>query len=805
MILLKREDLEGTLIREVPARVASIADLLPWDVFLDQGVVGIKRHGYLAGWRLQGRPKLEAGGSGETLAAWTRALLQLSQRCLVHHVTHRFETGIEGEPSHYPDAWSRAVETERLQRFERDKSYSVRQSLWLSWYPTKTDAFLSPEREVEAFERVSSELARSLEGCTALSRLDNAEICADLAGMVQQDNTESMAAPPEDGPLDCWLAQTAMRATDSVLQIGERWVVPISLVTVPTEVRPSLVERLSHVRASYRIVHRLVMLDQESARKGIESKRRGWGLSAFSWSMVFRGLMGVRAVDRAESPRWLTDLEDECDEAIGGLWRDRHVLLTSVVFVYGKTQEEAEHSAAAIREEMRRQGMGAERELWDLGEVWHGALPGVVSSNLRRHQVPLPYAVSLLSKQGVDSGPRRCPHPKYRHLGPLLVVRTPAGEPYRLSLHADDVGHTLIVGPTGSGKSVLLNCLVFGQRRYRGAIVRSLDVDGSQVGHALASGSEYFELDPASSAPVAPLAMVGDVPGALHALGFVAELIHQQGVQVGPTELKLLRRALQQCGELDRQHRTLTTFAAKVSSQSLRTALSPYVEGGAYGALFDGVPAESKQRAPYVLYEMRHVLNSDATVRGPMVRHLLSEFLSALDQRSLGVLAIEEGPRMMESSRIVSELKDVLQTVRKLHGSIWFVAHDPIDIVDGPLSTTLQGACQTRIFLPRRSISERSAAAYRDLGLTDRLTEELTEAVPRRQYLVTRPEGHQWFDLELSDLALAAMGVAGRESAELLKFKARHGERWLEHWLESRDVKTSERELYLRHLGRETR
>ena len=49
---------------------------------------------------------------------------------------------------------------------------------------------------------------------------------------------------------------------------------------------------------------------------------------------------------------------------------------------------------------------------------------------------------------------------------PLMVTRTDGATPFRLVTHVGDVGHTLVVGPTGVGKSVLLATLVLQFRRY---------------------------------------------------------------------------------------------------------------------------------------------------------------------------------------------------------------------------------------------------------------------------------------------------------------------------------------------------
>jgi type IV secretion system protein VirB4 len=58
---------------------------------------------------------------------------------------------------------------------------------------------------------------------------------------------------------------------------------------------------------------------------------------------------------------------------------------------------------------------------------------------------------------------------------PLLLARTEGSTPFRFSLHVGDVGHTLVVGPTGAGKSVLLALLALQFRRFIGAQVIIFD------------------------------------------------------------------------------------------------------------------------------------------------------------------------------------------------------------------------------------------------------------------------------------------------------------------------------------------
>src|SRR3546814_2298948 len=77
---------------------------------------------------------------------------------------------------------------------------------------------------------------------------------------------------------------------------------------------------------------------------------------------------------------------------------------------------------------------------------------------------------------------------------PLLTAETSGSTPFRLSTHVGDVGHMLIVGPTGAGKSVLLALLALQFRRYAGAQVYIFDKGFSARAAVLAMGGAHHAL-----------------------------------------------------------------------------------------------------------------------------------------------------------------------------------------------------------------------------------------------------------------------------------------------------------------------
>jgi type IV secretion system protein VirB4 len=86
-------------------------------------------------------------------------------------------------------------------------------------------------------------------------------------------------------------------------------------------------------------------------------------------------------------------------------------------------------------------------------EAWLGSVPGHVYANVRQPPVSTLNLAHMMPLSAVWAGPERD-----EHLGasPLLFAKTEGSTPFRFSLHVGDVGHTLVVGPTGAGKSVLL-------------------------------------------------------------------------------------------------------------------------------------------------------------------------------------------------------------------------------------------------------------------------------------------------------------------------------------------------------------
>src|SRR4029077_5791640 len=150
--------------------------------------------------------------------------------------------------------------------------------------------------------------------------------------------------------------------------------------------------------------------------------------------------------------------------------------VTATVTVWDEDAGAADEKLRRVEKVIQGRDFTCIAETVNAVEAWLGSLPGHVYANVRQPPVSTLNLAHMMPLSAVWDGSER-----NQHLDgpPLLFAKTEGATPFRLSLHGGDVWPTLVVGPTGAGKSVLLALLALQFRRYRGARVFAFDFGGS--------------------------------------------------------------------------------------------------------------------------------------------------------------------------------------------------------------------------------------------------------------------------------------------------------------------------------------
>ena len=420
-------------------------------------------------------------------------------------------------------------------------------------------------------------------------------------------------------------------------------------------------------------------------------------------------------------------------------------------------------------------------------EAWLGSLPGHVYANVRQPPVSTLNLAHMIPLSAVWAGPA-----KDEHFGgtPLFFARTEGSTPFRFSLHVGDVGHTLVVGPTGAGKSVLLALMALQFRRYAGSQVFAFDFGGSIRAAALAMGGDWHDLGgsltegAADSVLLQPLAGIHDVPERAWAADWIVAILLREGITITPDVKEHLWSALTSLASALLGERTITGLSVLMQSTALKQALRPYCIGGPYGRLLD---AESERlgEASVQAFETEGLIGTGAAPA--VLAYLFHRIEGRLDGRPT-LLIVDEGWLALDDEGFSGQLRGWLKTLRKKNASVVFATQSLSDIDGSAIAPAIIESCPTRLFLANeRAIEPQITAIYRRFGLNDRQIEILARATPKRDYYCQSRRGNRLFELGLGDVALAFTAASSKsDQAAIERVIAEHGaggfaDAWLRH------------------------
>jgi type IV secretion system protein VirB4 len=789
-------------LREYRYKAAHLADFLPWAALVSEGVVLNKDGSFQRSARFRG-PDLDSATPSELVA--TTARLNSSLRRLgsgwAIFVEAQRTPALDYPESDFPDPVSELVDMERREQFrEEGAHFESRYFLTLLWMPPAEDAAraegwlyegrsttgVNPRELLAGFVDRSDRVLNLVEGFVPEVRwLDDAETLTYLHSTIST-RRQRVRVPETPMHLDALLADEPLTGGLEP-RLGEQHLRTLTIVGFPSVTFPGLLDELNRLAFEYRWSTRAIMLDKIVATKLLTKIRRQWFAKRKSIAAILKEVMTNEQSVLMDSDA--SNKAADADTALQELGADYAGMayVTATVTVWDRDPSVAAEKLRLVEKIVQGRDFTCLAEGMNAIEAWLGSLPGHTYANVRQPPISTLNLAHLIPLSAVWAGPERD-----EHFGqpPLLYGKTEGSTPFRFSLHVGDVGHTLIIGPTGAGKSVLLALMAMQFRRYANAQVFAFDFGGSIRAAALACGGDWQDVGDSLSDEtdegvlLQPLASVHEAAERAWAVEWLTAILTQEGVTVDPAAKDHLWSALRSLGSAPVAERTLTGLSVLLQSQTLKQALQPYCVGGPWGRLLDA-EEERLGEARLQAFETEGLVGAGAA---PAVLSYLFHRIEGRLDGSPTLLIIDEGWLVLDSPAFAAQLREWLKTLRKKNASVVFATQSLADIETSSIAPAIIESCPTRIFLPNdRAAEPQIAAIYERFGLNARQIEILSRATPKRDYYCQSRPGNRLFELMLGEVALAFAAASSKTDqlriAELIETHGREhfAAAWLQH------------------------
>ncbi|WP_407114102.1 conjugal transfer protein TrbE [Bradyrhizobium sp. LMG 9283] len=785
---------------------ARLADFLPWAALVDEGVILNKDGSFQRTAKFRG-PDLDSAVPAELVAVASRlnnAVRRLGSGWAVFVEAQRHFAGTY-PPNSFPDVASALVDAERRAQFEEAGAhYESSYFLTFLYLPPEEGAVRAEQLLYEGRDRTVGADAREilrgfidqtnrvlglLEGfMPECAWLDDQDTLTYLHSTISTKR-HRVRVPEIPMYIDALLADQPLTGGLEPM-LGSANLRVLTIVGFPGATTPGILDDLNRLPFSYRWSTRAIMLDKIDATKLLTKIRRQWFAKRKSIGAILKEVMTNEASTLLDTDAHNKALD--ADAALQELGSDQigQAFVTATVTVWDRDPGAADEKLRLVEKVIQGRDFTCMIETVNAVEAWLGSLPGHVYANVRQPPVSTLNLAHMIPMSAVWAGEARDLHFKGP---PLLFGKTEGSTPFRFSLHVGDVGHTLVVGPTGAGKSVLLALMALQFRRYPNSQVFAFDFGGSIRAAALAMGGDWHDLGGASSegdenaVALQPLAWIDDPTERGWATEWIGAILAREKVEITPEVKDHLWSALTSLASAPREERTLTGLSVLLQSNSLKRALQPYCLGGSSGRLLDA-EFERLGEASVQAFETEGLIGTSAAPA--VLAYLFHRIGDRLDGRPT-LLIVDEGWLALDDEDFAGQLREWLKTLRKKNASVIFATQSLSDIDGSAIAPAIIESCPTRLLLPNeRAIEPPITGIYRRFGLNDRQIELLSRATPKRDYYCQSRRGNRMFELGLGEAALAFTAASSKtDQAAIAQLLAEYGpDGFVPAWLRHRGV-----------------
>jgi len=783
-------------MQQIKMPTEGLGDLLGWAFLIDEGIILMKDGSFLSGIELD-PPDLESASAAEANSVTDTVhdmLMLLREGYAVEvniHRRHNQVYPLEGKHD-FPTDSLRKMENERKSQFETIGShYSMHYTLLFTYTPSKElwskwqhplihghSGGLDYEQILVQYKHTLTEihaLLNSRFGVTSLSSQDLLTEChSTLTGHVEP------VCPYQNTYLSHSLASDDFQ-TGFYPLIGEKHIFCVTISSFGMQTKVGCGSFFHQMDGIGRWHMRFVGMSRHVADRRIKRLQTSW----FHQRKGLRKLIapnedGFEDQDAIEMQQETAEAHAQASSG-----RVRFGYFTNVIILRDPDIQSGLAQAQILMQLLRDHGLTCCLETINATDAFIGSLPGHGYANLRRPLLSSRNIAHLFPVSAPWKGNPTCPSPLFPSHSPAIAcAQISGGIPFAVNLHQGDIGHTLVIGSTGSGKSVLIGWLAMNFLRYKNSKVHIFDLGYSHQVPCWAAEGTHFSFGESNTNALQPLRHIHLKNERLWALTWLETIYDLARHELYPDDRLALSSTLELISQSESNHRTLSAFHLLLP-HSLKSTMLRYTEEGPYGAFFDGDSQTDISKRMQV-YELGQIMDQGDAVMVPLLLTLFRSIERTLDGTPT-LIIIEEAWSALLRSQFAERIKAWLLSLRKRNAAVILATHSPAQIASLPNAALITESCPTKIILPNpEAKTEEGTAMYRALDLNLRAIYAIADAQPKREYLYKTPERGRFFELNLGRIAqILLMPLPGMNTEDSRKAIQRaireHGQAFLHH------------------------
>lgn len=467
----------------------------------------------------------------------------------------------------------------------------------------------------------------------------------------------------------------------------------------------------------------------------------------------------VQAGDKAVSQ--IEEINVALDKAMSGeIGFGKHHL---TVMCVADSQKELEGILSMAVVDLTNTGGIGVRETTNMEPAFWGQIPGNFDFLVRKATINTLNLAAFNSMHNYPIGKQ-----ENNHWGPAVtVLDTTSSTPFYFNFHVRDVGHTVIIGPTGAGKTVLMNFLCAQAQKFKCRLFFFDKDRGAEIFIRALSG-QYTIIDPAKPCGFNPLQLPDTGENRTFLMEWMRLLVSTNGEDVSSDDIALISNAIAGNYKLDQQDRKLSNIAPFLGlggPGSLAGRLAMWYGKGSHAKVFDNdTDVIDFGKSSVFGFEMAELLKDKASL-GPALSYIFHRINLSLDGTPT-MIVLDEAWALIDNPVFAPKIKDWLKVLRKLNTFVVFATQSVEDASKSAISDTLIQQTATQIFLPNL----KATSVYRTTFMLSAREFELIRTTDpgTRFFLVKQGNDSVIARVDLSSMSDVINVLSGRASTVII-------------------------------------